>query len=614
MVRLGVVVLRNTTMIFPFEVPADLSTLTAEELTSLSNQVREFAAGLVEEGKPVTEETLDGLRASKELATAIVAASEALDQQQQHAAEAASLLSDISTATTQQPDIDASASTSASDTDDTDTSVSDADLNQHEPAALVASSGRRRAPSVRSVAGRGTTPQLPQDTERRRFMHMRAAANVPTFTAGQRLDRFDDAARALSAQIDQYPFESAGRAIASAGSRNREIMVLADGGRRIPMRDYSRHGAVQFVREFPDELTVRDGHRGMEIAEYAASERRLPGGSLIESARLAVKSGRSLTAAAGWCAPSDTIWDLCELETLDGLLDLPELTTTRGGWQIPANGGPDFSTIWTGLGTTHRTETQVIAESPSKTCYEIPCPSFIDVRLGVDYFCLTGGLLQRRGYPELVARFGRGAMTALAHKINSGVITAIATAAGAANVIPPCATGEDALSSLLAAVEIATVDAKYRNRMGFNTTLEVTLPWWVLAQMRAAASRRSGVDLLAVTDMMIIDWFAIRGAVPRFVYDWQDAYTAAVAGPGGQFASLALPQTVNFLVYPAGTFVKATQNVVNLDTVYDSTKLATNEYTAVFAEDGWAVLQMCPYVRQYTATVDPCSEIGCCPS
>lgn len=205
-------------------------------------------------------------------------------------------------------------------------------------------------------------------------------------------------------------------------------------------------------------------------------------------------------------------------------------------------------------------------------------------------------------------------MTALAHKINQGVIAAMVTIAGTANVIPPCTVGEDALSSLLAAIEIATVDAKYRNRMGFSSTLEVVLPWWVLAQMRAAASRRTGTDLVSVTDAMIIDWFAIRGAVPRFVYDWQDAYTAAVAGPGGQFASLALPQTVDFLVYPAGTFVKAVQSVVNLDTVYDSTKLGTNEYTAVFVEDGWAVLQMCPYVRQYTATVDPCSDLGCCHS
>lgn len=587
---------------FPFDVPADLSTLTPEALNALLANIRDFASGLVTGGEPITEEALDGLRASKDLAAQAATALATLADREMRNVEVAALLGDIEVTTTPPPVV--------SDTDD----ENEVEETTTAPeGAMVAASGRTRQPGVRDIAAqRRTQPQLPDSVDRRRFVQMRAAANVPTFTAGQPLDRFMDAARALSSQLDQYPVESAGRVPVATDSR--EVIVMSDGGRRFPMKNFSRHGAVQFVRKFPDELTVRDGESGFAIAEHAASERRLPGGSLVESAKLAVRSGRSLTAAAGWCAPSDTIWDLCELETLDGLLDLPELLTSRGGWQIPTNGGPDFSTIWTGLGTTHRTEGQVQAESPAKTCFEIPCPGFTDVRLGVDYFCLTGGLLQRRGYPEVVARFARGSMTALAHKINQGVIAAMVTIAGAANVIPPCSVGEDALSSLLAAIEIATVDAKYRNRMGFNSTLEVVLPWWVLAQLRAAASRRTGTNMVSVTDAMIIDWFAIRGAVPRFVYDWQDAYTAAVAGPGGQFASLALPQTVDFLVYPAGTFVRAVQSVVNLDTVYDSTKLGTNEYTAVFVEDGWAILQMCPYVRQYTATVDPCSDIGCCHS
>jgi hypothetical protein len=69
---------------------------------------------------------------------------------------------------------------------------------------------------------------------------------------------------------------------------------------------------------------------------------------------------------------------------------------------------------------------------------------------------------------------------------------------------------------------------------------------------------------------------------------------------------------VQFLAYPAGTWVKAVQDVVNLDTIYDSTKLATNEYTALFAEDGWAMLQMGPTTRLYTAIADPSGVTGCC--
>jgi hypothetical protein len=583
---------------FPFEVPADLSAATTEELSTLLDQIRAFAASLTAEDQTVTSEVLDGLRASRDLAAATTAE---ITGREERNAEAASILSDLAPATF---------TTDNTETDDetSDDAVVDDDGSTAASAAVTAAA-RRKAPGVRDVAKRGTTPQLP-DATRQRYATMKAAADVPGFAAGKNMETFAEAAQALDARLGQYPTDS-GRYSKPSG---KPLVVNTDGGRRYEMRSFSRHGAVQFKRQFPKDLTVDEGVGGLAVAEFAANERRLPGGSLVKSAQKAVADGRSLTAAAGWCAPSETIWDLCELETLDGLLDMPELTTTRGGWQIPANGGPNFATIWTGLGTTHRTEAEVIAESPSKSCYEIPCHGFTDVRLGVDYFCLTASLLQRRGYPEVVARFGRGALTALAHKINMGVITAVAAAAGAATVIPAgFACADDAISSLLSGVDLAIVDAKYRNRLGFGSTLEVVLPWWVLAQIRAAGTRRSGVDMVGITDAMIMDWFAMRGAVPRFVYDWQDSFAGLATGPGGAVALTALPTTVNFLIYPAGTFVKAVQPVVNLDTVYDSTRLGTNEYTAVFVEDGWAVLQMCPFVRQYTSQVDPCGDIGCCP-
>jgi hypothetical protein len=385
------------------------------------------------------------------------------------------------------------------------------------------------------------------------------------------------------------------------------------------MTTFNRVPGVELRRQFPENLRVTDdmkGEAGYAVAQFAASERRLPGGSLIASAKMAVQKGRAITAAAGWCAASETMYDLCELETMDGILDAPEMQTSRGGWNIPENGGPDFGTIFGTIGSagdTHLTEAEVISET-AKVCTEIPCPDFEDVRLGVDYFCLTGGLLQRRGYPEVVARWSRGGMTALAHKINQGFIAAIVAGSVNAGYIPPDPSGDDAASSVLSGVHLAVVDAKYRNRMGFNSTLEVVLPWWALVPIMAGLARRTGVNHFDVTDAQILDWFARRGAVPRFVYDWQDAATGLATGPGASNPLLGLPATAQFAIYPAGTWVKAVQDVVSLDTVYDSTKLGTNEYTAVFVEDGWAALQMCPLSRVYTVQVDPSGVTGCCPT
>jgi hypothetical protein len=136
---------------------------------------------------------------------------------------------------------------------------------------------------------------------------------------------------------------------------------------------------------------------------------------------------------------------------------------------------------------------------------------------------------------------------------------------------------------------------------------------WFLAQIRAALSRRRGVALLSVTDAEILDWFSMRRAMPQFVYDWQDNFSGLVGGPGGVTPLEALPTSGQFLVYPSGTWVKAVQDVVSLDTIYDSTLLQTNQYTAIFAEDGWAMLQMCPDSRLYEVALDPSGVVGCCP-
>lgn len=604
--------------VFPFEVPADLTTVSDEDLRALHAQVREHAAtfaGL--SPAETTQATIEALTACRDLAAAV---STVVIGRRDAAASAADLFAELD-ADLPEPDGDGDAGDGGGD-DGGEPEPAPADPTPADPAPAAVTAARRPAPPrVRDVARTSRGPALPAQAQRGAYASMNAAAPIAGFHSGQKLERFADAAKALSAQLERYPSMSAGRASGNGRKRftgsTRPVTVYdaEDRNRTFELRDYVRQNVIELRREFPEELRVDENvGNGYAVAEFASSERRLPGGSLIKSVAESVRNGRSLTAAAGWCAPSDVIYDLLELETLDGMLDLPELQTTRGGWQIPIDGGPDFSSIWTALGSagdTHLTEAEVIADT-AKVCTEIPCPPFEDVRLGVDYYCLTGGLLQRRGYPEVVGRFSRGATIALAHKINYGVIASIVTASGAAIVIPQDPNGDDAASAVLAAIDLAITDAKYRNRMGFNATMEAVFPEWVLVPIRAGLARRRGVRAFDVTNAEILGWFAERNAVPRLVYDWQDAFSGLATGPGGATALTRLPATVDFLIYPAGTWVKAVQDVVALDTIYDSTMLATNQYTAVFVEDGWATLQMSPTSRLYRVNVDPGGVTGCC--
>jgi hypothetical protein len=96
------------------------------------------------------------------------------------------------------------------------------------------------------------------------------------------------------------------------------------------------------------------------------------------------------------------------------------------------------------------------------------------------------------------------------------------------------------------------------------------------------------------------------------VYDWQDSFaTGAVSGvPGASTPITELPQSLQFLIYPAGTWVRAVSDVITLNSVYDSTKLATNQVTHLFTETGWKMVRMCPLSRVYTVNICPNGSTG----
>lgn len=562
---------------FPFDIPADLSALSAADFATFARTVREFA-----------QTTLSDENASAEL---LVATRE--------------LFGSVVTDETRRTDLATAATTAraelAAGLAPTEPTPTPAPAPVPAPVPAPEPQGNPTVPAVVPASTIDPTPTVPAEAPAAVMV-----ASSDAMGAGGEIASFALAGELIERRLAGY---------STSVRRNGDKVDLGNGRFSIGGRSLSRHGNVQFQRQFPEALRITDTKDAGKVLDYATSEKRLPGGSLIASMEAQIKAGKSLTAAVGWCAPSETIYDLCSLETLDGMLDIAEVQATRGGFFVPENGGPDFSVIYDSIGddgdvilTEYDVENGV-----EKICVEIPCPDFIEVRLDVAYVCITGSLLQRRGYPEAITRFTQGAMVALAHKVNESVIARIVAGSGAPVTIAADPSGDDAASALLSAVELAIEDMKYRNRMGRTATMEVVLPAWVLAPIRASMARRQGVAAINVTDAEILAAFTTRKAVPRFVYDWQDAYSGLAGGPGAQTAITVWPATVQFLVYPAGTWVKPVRDVVNLDTVYDNALLTQNQYTALFAEDGFAVLKMCADSRLYQVPIDTSGVVGCCP-
>ena len=355
---------------------------------------------------------------------------------------------------------------------------------------------------------------------------------------------------------------------------------------------------IEFRRDFPDHL------RGPGEGAGVSQEHEF---GLLDNASQAYASlFKDQTAAAAYCAPSLTLYELCELETTDGILPMTEIQISRGG--IWFTTGPDFASIFNGAGYWNYTETQVIANTV-KPCMEIPCPPFEEQRLRNLGVCVTGGILQRRGYPELIARFIRGAMIAHLHRVNAFVLAQMAAGSTLVDFDPiPVGSlvGDSTSSGLLAAAEMVAVDIRYRNRLAIDANLETVFPVWALAQLRADVSRRTGVDMISVSDSDIVGWFTDRHLTLRLVYDWQDAYSGVAAGPGAALPGITtFPAAVEFMIYPPGTWVKGVDDTIRLETVYDSAKLSTNQYTALFTEEGVLVAKVCPDSRRVVYPLCP---------
>lgn len=355
-----------------------------------------------------------------------------------------------------------------------------------------------------------------------------------------------------------------------------KFQSMSPGGMRKGSSVRYNVGRMTLPRE--DNL-VADNADAQEVFTQASNERRLPGGSLVAS-RQKAGEGRNALVAAGWCAPSETMYDLCSTVTVDGLLSMPEVNVRRGG--IRYTQGPDVSGIDISQIGFLQTEAQAEA-GEVKECLEIPCADFIEERLDAIGICIKAGLLQVSAYPELVQQYIETYLALYQHRYSMETIDKLKALIGA----PQTITGvwENA-TSILSAIELVAEGYRQDTLIGESETLEAVFPHWVLPALRADLANRNGVQAWNVTDAELLSAFATRNISPQFVRHYQPLDTSSGIAE-------SYPTELEFMLYPAGSYVRGTTDVINLDAVYDSTGLSTNTYTALFAESGLLVAEMC---------------------
>lgn len=407
--------------------------------------------------------------------------------------------------------------------------------------------GRSSKSALARLAAQTTRPAAPA-AQQRKPIAITAAADVPQFANGQTLEGLEQVAKAVI-------------------NRARGFSPPSGDGTSVSLQQF---GTAMFNLEFEDDLIVDRMEDAQEVMKRAADEHRLPGGSLV--------------AAGGWCAPSETVYDLDQDATTEGMLSLPEIAVRRGGIRYAQS--PVFADFYANPGFI-QTEAQAIAGT-TKPCVEVPCPSFTEVRLDAEGICIKVPILTNAAYPEVVSNFISGTLIAHQHWINANVIGRLVTFAGAARVLPGVGS---TVNDTMGGLELLADQNRQTYRLSMNLSMEVVVPFWVKGALRSDLAARTG-QLTPVTDQQIAAHFSARRLNVQYVYDWQPLPTVDVGGTAGTDESLTYPTTFNALMYPAGTFVKGTSDVINLNTVYDAASLAVNTYTGLFAEQGLLVAKM----------------------
>lgn len=293
-------------------------------------------------------------------------------------------------------------------------------------------------------------------------------------------------------------------------------------------------------------------NNGAVLAKVVAEEQAKAKGGII--------GPDALTAA--FCAPNEPIYDLFNITSRAGLLNLPSVNADRGGFIIPDSLSLSDILGDSGIAFEWDADTDASPGATTKPVFEVECPTFVTCEVSAWVTRLRFRNTVRRFWPELYADITAKALVAAARTINAARLAALAA------FDTPITTTASALGS---APEIASrvgaLGYAYREREGMSpeATLDAVFPAWVLDLMVADLVSRSSTTDYGNARARVSALFASLNLRAQFVYDMQ------------AFNQTTSAAALVYLFAP-GTAVLADGGTLNLGEVRDSTLNSTNRY------------------------------------
>lgn len=545
-----------------YELPEDVTVLGDDELENhLSSAVRAFRTASAT--TTVTPQTLPNLRKLK----ASIETLKAEQNERVAAAEAAAAEIDQLTADVfadDEPEVTEPEVTEVAESDEGDGGESTDEVHvitDAAPAASVAASGARRS-SLNLSAVRAKNGG--QGSSLSRFVAAEAASDEIVITASVDVPGFRPGQEFQLADVTEGMI--------------RRATGLKTAGGGIGM-------VASYTIPFPDDLIVKDASsapEGSNAVVRAAEQRRLDGGDLV--------------ASGGWCAPSQTVYDITDIACPDMLWDIPEVQLSRGGLRYFKTPILDVNAL-----TWVHTEQDDIAGN-TKPCFVIPCPAPTEVRAEAEGVCLQVGILTSKFYPELTDWYVRNSM--VAHEIR--LKTRAYDLARAASTAVTTTVSIAAFSAVYGAVALQAADMVERYHLCEGTTLEVVFPAFARNLFLTDIARRQGIGLDELDPQFIETAFAKLGVSVQWARGLAPDVPTNIGGPT---PAVAWPADIEFLIYLAGNWQLGRGPEVNLGVIIDSVTVATNDQK-IFSEEAVALIDRQGISRRVTVTVCPDGSQG----
>jgi hypothetical protein len=633
----------------PFQLPADLSTLTSEALGELLASANAELDGILDAGKRAED-----LPRASQLAKAIKsinARSAEIDQEvAKTEADFQALIDDIRPAAEADIALDGQADVPAP----VDGEVVEGEVVDAPAPQLITASGRpsggaqtasRDTGGLRGGEHRlnpslsGARAGAPQAMVRPTSAPLAITASVGlpgAFEAGARIDSMGSLGELAERRARNMSPARAG----AASNRRREepynkMVAGGENGFEVDRSNWhddqgrpqdEAYGGVQIASisnsdMFGDNVFGRDTKRDV-IDAYM--EKVMGAGNSAGSGKF-----ESLVAAGGWCAPAQIRYDFFNIAAECGMIDLPTFGVERGGISFPVSPSladtfspalpwyTAFSNATVPWLWTNQDDILAVTGSPTKPCIRVPCSTMSTSTLECYGICLTAGNLADNAWPESTRNFLRLLMSAHYHASNARYISTIV---GLATAVASCSvTGAGAAAPLLATAELGAIDTRAKFGMCGDAVIEQVYPEWSLGLVRADLAKRTGVapnDSFNIPNSEIMRWFDVRNIRAQFVQDYQ---VRAAGQPGAATPITGYPTAVSFLNYAAGTVARGNGMSLDLGVVRDSTLNAKNDFTAAWMEDCHLIARFGHEVRQYT--VNTCADgttgaadlTACCP-